>query len=118
MTIVLYHNPRCSKSRKALQLIEDQGITPQIIEYLKMPPSAKELLELAELLGLRMAEIVRTGEPAFAAIRDTVSLADDRAVARAISENPILLQRPIAVDTDTGEAVIGRPPENILGLIR
>ena len=118
MTIVLYHNPRCSKSRKALQIIEDQGITPQIIEYLKMPPSAKELLELAELLGLRMAEIVRTGEPAFAAIRDTVSLADDRALARAISENPILLQRPIAVDTDTGEAVIGRPPENILELIR
>lgn len=118
MTIVLYHNPRCSKSRKTLQILEDNGVTAQIIEYLKMPPSPKELLELAELLGVPMAEIVRTGEPAFAAIRDTVPLADDRALARAVSENPILLQRPIAVDTDTGEAVIGRPPENILELIR
>lgn len=117
MTIVLYHNPRCSKSRKTLQLIEEHGIKPNIIEYLKMPPSAEELLELAELLGLRVAELVRTGESAFADIKDTVSMDDDRALANAISANPILLQRPIAVETDSGIAVIGRPPENVLRLI-
>ena len=117
MTIVLYHNPRCSKSRKTLQLIEENGITPKIVDYMKTPPSTEELLELAELLGIRVAEMVRTGEAAFADIRDTVSMDDDRALARAISDNPILLQRPIAVETDSGTAVVGRPPENVLQLI-
>jgi len=117
MTIVLYHNPRCSKSRKTLQLIEEKGIKPKIVEYLKTPPGTEELLELAELLGMRVAEMVRTGEPAFADIKDTVSMDDDRALAKAISDNPILLQRPIAVETDTGIAVIGRPPENVLRLL-
>lgn len=117
MTIVLYHNPRCSKSRKTLQLIEENGIMPKIVDYMKTPPSAEEVLELAELLGVRVAEMVRTGEDAFADISDTVSMDDDRALARAISENPVLLQRPIAVETDSGTAVIGRPPENVLQLI-
>jgi arsenate reductase len=117
MTIVLYHNPRCPKSRKTLQLIEEKGISPKIVEYLKTPPGTEELLELAELLGLRVADMVRTGETAFAEVRDSVSMDDDRALASAISENPILLQRPIVVETDAGIAVIGRPPENVLRLI-
>lgn len=117
MTIVLYHNPRCSKSRKTLQLIEEKGITPEVIEYLQAPPSAEELLELAELLGVRMADIVRTGENVFAEASGHISMEDDRALAKVISENPILLQRPIAVETDSGLAVIGRPPENVLQLI-
>jgi arsenate reductase len=110
--IQIYHNPRCSKSRQALTLLEESGYTPEILRYLDAPPSPEELKELCSLLGVRPLEICRTGEARFKELG--LSKKDDRSVeewCRLLSENPVLIQRPIV--TDGKKAAIGRPPEKI-----
>jgi arsenate reductase (glutaredoxin) len=112
--VVIYHNPRCSKSRATLQLLQERGIEPEIVLYLDSPPSPERLLELAELLGLPLHALLRRGEPAYGQLGlgpDTPPLA----IARAVSAHPILLERPIVVVGD--RAVLGRPPENVLPLL-
>ncbi len=112
----IYHNPRCSKSRCALSLLRDHGVEPVVVDYLKTPPSASELDALCRKLGLPPEQLVRTGEARFRALG--LSLQDVRGRAewlRILSENPILIQRPIVVAGD--RAVFGRPPENVLALI-
>lgn len=108
----IYHNPRCSKSREALSLIRDHGIEPQVVEYLKTPPTAQELKELLQLMQLRPRDIIRSKEASFAALN--LDLDDDAAVIVALLQQPELMERPIVVQGS--RAVVGRPPEKVLEL--
>ncbi len=118
MNISLYHNPNCSKSRKTLELLEENGISPNIIAYLTEPPSAKSILRVAQALDVKVAELLRKGDEEFANAADLPPLDDDAALASWIHRHPSVLQRPIAIDEASGKAIIGRPPENVLDLIR
>lgn len=111
--VTIYHNPRCGKSRDTLRLIQDRGISPVVIEYLKDPPGVAELTRILRLLGKRPAEITRSKEAAEAGIDP--ALLDDAALIRALVANPIAMERPIVVRGD--RAVLGRPPENVLALL-
>jgi arsenate reductase len=117
MSLTIYHNPRCSKSRKTLELIESRGIQPTIVEYLSTPPDASTLLEIAGQLGMPLADLLRRGEAEFKEAGDSVPLDDENRLAAWIVSNPKVLQRPIVVDTDSGRAIVGRPPENVFDLI-
>ena len=110
MDVTLYHNPRCSKSRETLALLEARGITPTIIEYLKTPPTAFELRGLLTALGIEARALVRDKEAAWA----ESGIGDDRDEARIIAAmvaHPELIERPIVVAGS--RAVLGRPPSNI-----
>ena len=117
MTITIYHNPCCSKSRESLQILEASGITPDIVEYLLEPPDAQTILRLAALLGVPVADLLRRGEAEFKAATDRPQLDSDAELAAWIEKNPKVLRRPIVVDEDQGIAVIGRPAENVLQLV-
>lgn len=109
-TITIYHNPRCSKSRKALELIQDKGFSPVIIDYIKTPLDSEQLHALRACFDLK--DFVRTDEPAFKELG--LSLDDETTLLRAMLTEPSLMQRPIV--TFKNKAVIGRPPEKILAL--
>jgi arsenate reductase len=115
MTITIYHNPSCSKSRKTLELIRDHGIEPRIVEYMKTPPDAQTIMQLADLLQVRIAELVR--EHANTRGDASATAVDRPAMAEWLASHPKLLQRPIVVDDERCVAVIGRPPEAVLGLL-
>ncbi len=117
MNLTIYHNPSCSKSRKTLELIEEQGIKPRIVEYLKTPPDADTVLNLARQLGVRVVDMLRPAEADFAALTGKLSKEDDAALAAGLQQHPKALQRPIVVDEDADKAVVGRPPENVLELL-
>ncbi|MGB5353952.1 MAG: arsenate reductase (glutaredoxin) [Woeseia sp.] len=117
MTIRIYHNTRCSKSRKTLELLQANGISPQIVAYLQEPPAASELRALAGLLGLPLKSLLRTGEDEFKADSAKLDLDDEASLACWLHEHPQALERPIVVDDVKNRAVIGRPPENVLELI-
>ena len=111
--LILWHNPRCKKSRAALELLTERGLTPTIRLYLKDPPDEVELRTAIATLGVPPGEIVRRGDAKWAelALNDT----SDDALIAAMAQHPILIERPILFAN--GDAAIGRPPENILGLI-
>ncbi len=117
MNVTIYHNPRCSKSRKTLEIIEDSGVSPQVVLYLKEKLSAADILDLASRLHLPVADLLRRDETVFKEAPNLPDLSDDAALAAWVAANPIVLQRPIVVDTATGNAVIGRPPENVHELL-
>ncbi len=117
MSLTIYHNPRCSKSRKTLKLLRESGNEHEIVDYLSEPPTAERILQLAALLGVPVADLLRQGESEFTAAQDLPDIADDEALAAWIARNPRVLQRPIVVDDDANRAVVGRPPESVLGLI-
>ena len=117
MALTIYHNPRCSKSRKTLELIREAGIEPEIRLYLEDTPTADEIATVAAKLGLRVADLLRRGESTFKEATDLPDLADDAALAAWLEAHAIVLERPIVVDSDSGEAVIGRPPENVQALL-
>ena len=117
MSITIYHNPRCSKSRKTLQLLEQSGVTPSVIEYLATPPAAHQTLHIAGLLGIPVADLLRRGEEEFRNATDLPDLDDDAALAAWLEKHPKVIERPIVVDEQNARAVIGRPPENVLELI-
>lgn len=111
----LYHNPRCSKSRGALELLHERGIRPVVIAYLETPPSAADLRELLSMLNLPARALLRTGEDEYVALGlDDESLPEGRLI-EAMSAHPRLIERPIFVHG--GRAVIGRPPEQVLELL-
>lgn len=112
-TVRIYHNPRCSKSRQTLALLQDRGIEPEIIEYLKTPPSADELLQLARQLSLPLAKLLRTKEPQYQEYVADRALADGE-LAAIMSQHPKLIERPIVVHGQ--RAALGRPPEQVLSL--
>ncbi|HJO89167.1 MAG: arsenate reductase (glutaredoxin) [Alphaproteobacteria bacterium] len=115
MSVTIYHNPRCSKSRQTLNLLQEHGIQPTIIEYLETPPSAKKLGEILVMLGLRPRELMRNKEDVYAASSlDNPNLSDDDLI-EAMVKHPILIERPIILAND--KATIGRPPEQVLEII-
>jgi len=117
MSLTIYHNPRCSKSRKTLQIINEAGMEPMIVLYLQDPPDAAAVLAIAAKLGIPVADLLRHGESALKDAIHRPNLDDDTAVARFIAAHPTTLQRPIVIDDDSGRAVIGRPPENVTALL-
>ena len=110
MTDLFLHNPRCSKSRAALELVRGAGVELPVREYLRDPLSVDELRRIVQLLGVRPIEIVRRGEAQFAELGLNDATPDDE-VLRAMAEHPILIERPIVVRG--GRAVVGRPPETV-----
>ena len=115
MAVVIYHNPRCSKSRETLALLEGKGVKPKIVEYLKEPPSAAEMKTILKKLGLTPRELMRRKEPPYAALKlDNPKLSDD-ALVKAMIENPVLIERPIVVNG--AKAALGRPPEDALKVL-
>lgn len=109
----LYHNPRCSKSRDALALLEARGVDCQIIEYLKTPPAVPDLRILLDALGVDARALVRSKEALFGELG--LARADDDTLLTAIARHPVLLERPIVVCG--GRAVIARPAEKLLELL-
>ena len=117
MSITIYHNPRCSKSRKTLELLEKAGATLTIVEYLSTPPTATMTLRHAALIGVRVADLLRRGEAEFKEATDLPDLDDDLALAGWLELHPKVIERPIVVNEDREKAVIGRPPEIVLELV-
>jgi len=110
----MYHNPRCSKSRATLALLQEHGITPEIVEYLKTPPSESELDRILNRLGKTPEELMRKGEAAYKEHIQGKSLSRQEAIAAMVA-HPIIMERPIVVHGDQAE--IGRPPENVLNIV-
>ncbi len=117
MSLTIYHNPRCSKSRKTLELIQEAGVSPNIVEYLSEPPSAARILQLAELLGLTVQELLRRNEADFKDAADLPDLDDNAALAAWVAIHPKVLERPIVIDDGANRAIMGRPPENVRNLL-
>jgi arsenate reductase len=113
--LTLYHNPRCSKSRGALELLEARGLAPTVVRYLDTPPSAAELRELLAKLGMSARQLLRTGEEEYQTLglADT-SLSEDQLI-EAMAAHPRLIERPILIVGD--KAVVGRPPEKVLEIL-
>ncbi|MGR3890141.1 arsenate reductase (glutaredoxin) [Pseudomonas sp. 1152_12] len=113
--LTLYHNPRCSKSRGALELLEARGLNPTIVRYLETPLNAAQIKALLDKLGISARQLLRTGEDEY----KTLNLADaslsETQLIVAIADHPKLMERPILETAD--KAVIGRPPENLLELL-
>ncbi len=115
MSVVIWHNPRCSKSLEALALIEARGLAPKIIDYRATPPSPAEIRAAAKTLGLSVRQMIRTKEEAYSRLGlDDPSL-DEARLSVLLSENPVLIERPIVFSK--GRAAIGRPPEAILAIL-
>ncbi|MDZ4263320.1 MAG: arsenate reductase (glutaredoxin) [Pseudomonadota bacterium] len=115
MSVVVYHNPRCSKSRETLQLLQAQGVEPEVVEYLKTPPSKERLKQLLKMLGLEPRELMRQQEPEYEALGlDDPALSREQLV-EAMVAHPKLIERPIVVKGD--KAAIGRPPQQVLEII-
>ena len=115
MRTTIYHNPRCSKSRQTLALLEERGIAPRVVDYLKTPPSAAELKTILKQLGLRPRDLMRKGEPLYAELGLKDRDLDDDALIALMVANPILIERPIVVSGS--KAAIGRPPESVLKIL-
>jgi arsenate reductase (glutaredoxin) len=113
-TLTIYHNPRCSKSRETLALLEGRGLAPRIVKYLETPPTAAELADLVKMLGIRPEALVRKGEDVFKAKYAGRTLSDAEWIA-AMVEHPALIERPIVVAGN--RAVIGRPPERVSAIL-
>jgi len=107
--LTIYHNPRCSKSREALQILLENGIKVTIVEYLKEKPSFEIILEIMEKLDVPAANLVRTKEPKYQELQ--FALDDKRLIAQNLEKYPELMERPIIFSTQ--RAIIGRPPENV-----
>ncbi|MFI5030711.1 MAG: arsenate reductase (glutaredoxin) [Reyranellales bacterium] len=116
MTVTIWHNPRCSKSRQTLELLNKKGVEPTIREYLKEPPSKAEVETLIDMVGGDPGELLREGEAEFKALGRKKAEMSKADIAKTIAAHPILLQRPIVVSGK--KAAIGRPPEAVLPLLK
>jgi arsenate reductase (glutaredoxin) len=115
MSVKIYHNPRCTKSRQTLQLLKDRGIEPEVIEYLKTPPSPTELADILDKLGMEPRDLMRKQETEYKANGLDDTALDKQSLIEGMSANPILIERPIVVANN--KAAVGRPPENILSIL-
>ncbi|WP_342649457.1 arsenate reductase (glutaredoxin) [Pseudomonas sp. REB1044] len=113
--LTLYHNPRCSKSRGALELLEARGLAPTIVRYLETPPDTATLHALLGKLGIGARQLLRSGEDEFKTLDLANPALSDAQLIEAMVQHPKLIERPILVVDD--KAVIGRPPENVLELL-
>ena len=115
MTVTIYHNPRCSKSRQTLALLEERGLAPTVVEYLKTPPTTDELKAILQKLGLKPQDIVRKCEACYKDIGLKARTVSDDELVKLMAENPILIERPIVVAGN--KAAIGRPPQSVLEIL-
>jgi arsenate reductase len=113
MTVTIYHNPRCTTSRRTLALLRERGVEPGVVEYLKTPPSAAELKQILGRLGVPAAKLLRKKEAAQAGI-DPKALSEDQLIAAMVA-HPIVIERPIVVSGN--KAALGRPPEAALAVL-
>lgn len=114
--VVIYHNPRCSKSRETLALLQQQGIEPQILRYLDTPPDAKTLGSLLQMLGFTHArDLMRRNEALYKALNLGDETLSETQLIEAMATHPKLIERPIVVAD--GQARLGRPPENVLAIL-
>lgn len=116
MNVTIYHNPRCSKSRATLALLQARGIEPEVVDYLKTPPSAATLTRLLSLLNLSPRALMRTKEAAYADSGAADESLSQAALIELMVAHPVLIERPIVVVGDA-RAAIGRPPENVLAIL-
>ena len=110
--VTIYHNPRCSKSRKTLELLRDRGVEPEIIEYLKEPPSASEISAIVDKLGIDPKDLIRAKEYADLGLPETD---DPEELVRRMADHPQVIERPIVVIGN--RARLGRPPEQVLEIL-
>ena len=115
MTVTIWHNPRCSKSRQTLALLRERGIEPEIVEYLKTPPAAGEIEAVLDKLGMEPRDLMRRKEAAYReAGLDDPSLGR-RPLVEAMAAHPVLIERPVVLAA--GKAALGRPPESVLAIL-
>ena len=112
---IIYHNPRCSKSRQTLEILNKQNVDTEIVLYLETPPSAEEVTSILQKLGLRSRDIIRKSEKEYKLLNIKDQSLTENELITFMSENPKLIERPIVVKDD--KAIIGRPPENVLSLL-
>ena len=115
MSTTIYHNPRCSKSRQTLQLLEARGIQPEVVKYLETPPDEATLKSLLDMLGLEPRQLMRQKEAEYKELGLDDPELDRDALIRAMVEHPRLIERPIVVKD--GKAALGRPPERVLEIL-
>ena len=115
MDVTIYHNPRCSKSRQTLQLLEEKGVTPTIRLYLEDTPSTKELKDVIAKLNITPRALLRKGEDAYKENQLSNKDLTDTALIKAMVEFPKLIERPIVIKGD--QAKLGRPPEQVLEIL-
>lgn len=113
-TCTIWHNPRCSKSRQTLALLNERGIESVVIEYLNTPPSTAEIKTALNQLGIKPGEMMRRGEKLFKEL-ELAKITDDARLISAMHDHPVLIERPIVFCN--GKAVIGRPPEKVLEIL-
>lgn len=115
MTVTVYHNPRCSKSRAAMEYLEENGIEAEVIKYMDSPPDANDIKELLSMLGMSPRELMRKHEKVFKdAGLDDPTFTDDELI-EAMAQCPSLIERPIIVNN--GKAVLARPPETVQDIL-
>ena len=115
MSVTIYHNPRCSKSRETLALLEQNSVTPSVVEYLKTPLNHEQISQLLEQLGFSSArQLMRTKEDAYKAL-NLKEETNESVLINAMVDNPKLIERPIV--QNNGKAALGRPPENVLSVL-
>lgn len=112
---IIYHNPRCSKSRQTLEILNQQDVDTEIVLYLENPPPAQEVASILQKLGLSSRDIIRKGEEEYKLLNIKDQSLTENELISFMSENPKLIERPIVVKDD--KAIIGRPPENVLSLL-
>ncbi|RLA22894.1 MAG: arsenate reductase (glutaredoxin) [Gammaproteobacteria bacterium] len=115
MSVKIYHNPRCSKSRQTLQLLEENGVKAEVIQYLKTPPTAEELDAILNMLDIQPRELMRTKEAEYKATGMDNPDLDRAALVAGMVNTPKLIERPIVLAND--KAAIGRPPESVLAIL-
>lgn len=101
-----------------MEIIESHGISPTVVEYLQSPPTSGTLLRISKLVGVPLCDLLRRAEEEFRKAADSLPIENEQELARWLQEHPKVLQRPIVVDEDRGRAVVGRPPENVLALLK
>ncbi|HIC80500.1 MAG TPA: arsenate reductase (glutaredoxin) [Kiloniellaceae bacterium] len=115
MTVTLYHNPRCSKSRQTLALLQERGVEPRIVEYLKTPPDAATLDAILKRLKMEPRDLMRRKEPPYKELNLQDEGLSRSALIAAMVEHPVLIERPIV--TKGSKAALGRPPESVLEIL-
>ena len=115
MTVTIWHNPHCSKSRGTLELLRERGIEPVIVDYRKNPPTVAEIGHALTLLDLQPRELMRKGETAYAELGLDDPKLSTHQLIEAMAAHPVLIERPIVFAN--GKAAIGRPPENVLAIL-
>ena len=115
LNVQILHNPRCSKSRTTLQLLQDNGVDPEVVLYLETPPDAAQLAAILEKLGMSPRELMRKGQSEYKEMGLDDPLLSDEALIEAMLKSPILIERPIVLANQ--KAAIGRPPESVLEIL-